>query len=141
MAHGDSLPEESTRPKVVLRKLTDSEKAFRAAALAADRIDLDADIKLMAREFLKLRSAQPMASAPRDGTKFLAYLYRERDDENASFGEWREIFYRPYEAMKGWHTPWHAGDPFDSHSGGPAPEHFGEDVPIAWLPLPTRPRL
>lgn len=87
------------------------------------------------------RDVRSMATAPRDGTHILAYLYRERDDENAAFGEWREIFYRPYEAMKGWNTPWHAGDPFDSHSCDFAPEHFGEAVPIAWLPLPPRPPL
>jgi hypothetical protein len=80
-----------------------------------------------------------MSSAPRDGTHFLAYLYQAPDDEDyRGFGEWREIFYKATDRF-GFNTPWHAGDPHDSHSGSEAPEHFGEAIPIAWLPLPTKP--
>lgn len=82
---------------------------------------------------------QPMNTAPRDGTHFLAYLYRAPDDDDyRGFGEWREIFYKAYRSPFG-HLPWHAGDPYDSHDQAGACEHFGEAVPIAWLPLPARP--
>lgn len=80
-----------------------------------------------------------MESAPRDGTHILAFLYQAPVDESyRGFGEWREIFWEPYRGPLG-QMPWHAGDPFDSHSGREAPEHFGEAVPIAWLPLPATP--
>jgi hypothetical protein len=80
-----------------------------------------------------------MNSAPRDGTHILAYLYSEPDDCGYSgFGEWREIFWKEDRIMS---LNWHAGDPWDSHSGNQAPEHFGDGVPIAWLPLPPKPQV
>jgi hypothetical protein len=87
-----------------------------------------------------------MASAPRDGTHFLAYCYHppaagteiDPDVTYPGFGEWREIFYKANGPMS---TCWHAGDPYDSHSGREAPEHFGPGLPMAWLPLPPAPRL
>ena len=84
---------------------------------------------------------QPMATAPRNGTRILAYLYSEPDDCGyRGFGEWREIYWKPYRSL-GMFLPWHAGDPWDSHDQIEAPDHFGEAVPIAWLPCPTPPVL
>jgi len=88
---------------------------------------------------------QPMGTAPQDGTRILAVLYREACEDmdgirRKAFAEVREIFYQPYTQL-GMFLPWHAGDPFDSHEGM-APDHFGEAVPIAWLPrtvLPAAP--
>lgn len=83
--------------------------------------------------------ARPMATAPKDGTHILAYLWSAPDDCGyRGFGEWREIWWKPYTGL-GMFMPWHAGDLFDSHTAGEAPEHFGEGVPIGWLPLPKRP--
>jgi hypothetical protein len=129
--------------EVVLRKLTSAERAHRAAIMVADKREVDrAEIELMAAEFQRATQSQPMETAPRDGTLFLAYLYYAADDEDyRGFGEWREIFYKEHQAMLGWHTPWHAGDPYDSHSGEVADTHYGEAVPIAWLPLPRRPNI
>jgi hypothetical protein len=86
-----------------------------------------------------MTKAEGMSTAPRDGTHILAFLYREGDDDHRAFGEWREIWWRPYKSL-GMFMPWHAGNPADSHSG-PAPEHFGEGVPVAWLPKPPTPPL
>jgi hypothetical protein len=85
--------------------------------------------------------SRSMDSAPKDGTHILAYLYTAPDDCGyRGFGEWREIWWKPYDSL-GMFMPWHAGDPFDSHTRGEAPEHFGEGVPIAWTPLPQRLRV
>lgn len=130
--------------KVALRKLTEAERGRRAAALLAANANAyvsEDDIKLMAVEFCKATQAQPMDTAPRDGTHILAFLYQAPDDyEYRGFGEWREIWFGKAVRFMDAHMPWHAGDPHDSHSGGEAPEHFGEGVPIAWLPLPARPQ-
>lgn len=82
----------------------------------------------------------PMEAAPKDGTHILAVLLREgiRDMDGVwrpTFREVREIWYRPY-VQFGMQLPWHAGDPFDSHDGM-APDHFGEDVPEKWAPMPA----
>lgn len=84
---------------------------------------------------------KPIETAPRDGTRILAYLYSPPDDCGVpGFGEWREVYYRPYKSpILGWSMPWHAGNPDDSHSGEEPPDHFGEGVPIAWMPLPPKP--
>lgn len=83
---------------------------------------------------------QPMETAPRDGTHILAYLYHGPDDCGyPGFGEWREIWWKPFKAVMDMQLPWHAGDPAESHTHGEAPEHFGEGVPIAWVPLPPTP--
>lgn len=126
---------------IVLRNLTEHEKARRAAALViAGKPVSGKDVVLLAHEFNKIRYEQPMDTAPRDGTHILAYLYSEPDDCGyLGFGEWREIWWKPYSSI-GMELPWHAGDVFDSHTAGEAPEHFGEGVPIAWMPLPERPR-
>lgn len=83
-------------------------------------------------------------TAPRDGTRILASLYREASVDMdgfkmKAFREVREIWYQPYQIM-GMQMPWHAGDPYDSHDGM-APEHMGEAVPTHWQPLPTPPAL
>lgn len=103
------------------------------------------DVAARMGDFLKHQvmrwpGGREMSDAPRDGTHILAYLYMAPDDEDyPGFGEWREIFYKPGNGgVTGWSMPWRAGDPFDSHSGDP-PECMGENVPIAWLPLPARP--
>ena len=83
-----------------------------------------------------------MASAPKDGTHILAVLHREACEDmdgirREPFSEIREIFFQPYTQLDMF-LPWHAGDPFDSHEGL-APEHMGEAVPVAWLPVPALP--
>lgn len=88
-------------------------------------------------------NAEPrdMQSAPRDGTHILAYLYHAPDDEDyRGFGEWREIWWKPYVCM-GMHLPWHCGDPADSHDAAGASDHMGEGLPIAWMLLPKKPSL
>lgn len=113
--------------------------------------ELDAMHSEAATALASLSAAHPgwrdMASAPLDGTKIIAILYRETCEDmdgvkRAAFSEIREIWFRPYTQF-GMFLPWHAGDPFDSHEGM-APDHFGEAVPIAWLPraiLPPAPAL
>lgn len=128
-------------PKPVTRKLTEAEQAVRLANVVLDRpgIDPDGDLTILARQLLRQRELLPMSIAPRDGTHILAYLHSDPDDCGyRGFGEWREIWWKPYENF-GCFMPWHAGDPFDSHSGNEAPEHFGEAIPIAWMPLPENP--
>jgi hypothetical protein len=61
-----------------------------------------------------------MDSAPRDGTHILAYLFFE----SSGFGEWREVYWNPFENL------WHASHPTQA---------FSDDVPAAWFPLPPRP--
>lgn len=82
---------------------------------------------------------QKIETAPRDGTHILGYLRRSGDSEMLPFGEWREIWYRPF-ILLGMSVPWHAGDPADSHSGNDAPDHFGEGCPTHWMPLPAPPQ-
>lgn len=101
-------------------------------------------------DFLRRAAPQPapavgewrdMSSAPKDGTHILAKLHREAIEDmdgirRKDFAEIREIWYRPYPCpIFGHDMPWHAGDPFDSHDGM-APDHMGENVPIAWMPVP-----
>lgn len=130
----------------VTRKLTEAEFAFRLAHKILDRVsaDPDDDLATLARQLLRAQerfTPRDMIDAPRDGTRFLAYLYHAPDDEDyRGFGEWREIFYKPFtDPLFGASMPWHAGDPFDSHEGNEAPDHFGIAVPIAWVPLPDKP--
>lgn len=84
---------------------------------------------------------QTMDTAPKDGTRILAKLHREAIADmdgirRKAFTEIREIWYREWrDPIFGGNMPWHAGDPFDSHDGM-APDHMGEGVPIAWMPLP-----
>lgn len=86
------------------------------------------------------RGPRPMERAPRDGTHILGYLYSAPDDCGyRGFGEWREIYYKEIIGLMGMRLCWHAGDPDDGHTGNEAPEHYGEGVPIAWLPLPPSP--
>lgn len=132
--------------KVVVRKLTEREQAVRLAHKVLDRVsaDPDDDLAMLARQLLRAdehRTGRPMDAAPRDGTHFLAYLYHAPDDyDYPGFGEWREIWYEPSpDPIFGGQMTWAAGDSHDSHDGG-APDHFGPDVPIAWVPLPDRPR-
>lgn len=130
----------------VTRKLTETEFAHRLANKVLDRVnaDPDDDIAILARQFLRSQERlepRPMSTAPRDGTHILAYLYSGPDDFGyRGFGEWREIFYKPMTIVQGWNTCWHAGDPDDSHEGNDPPDHFGESVPVAWMPLPRPPR-
>lgn len=89
------------------------------------------------------QSWQPIETAPKDGTHILAILHREAtaDCEGRrwpAFSEAREIWYQPFKCpIFGDTMPWHAGDPCDSN--GTAPDHFGEDVPTHWMPLPPPP--
>jgi hypothetical protein len=85
-----------------------------------------------------------MDTAPKDGTHILALIHREGihdmdDNWMPAFTEVRELWYAPYGAI-GMNLPWHAGDPFDSHDGM-ADCHFGESVPIGWLPMTALPPL
>jgi len=78
---------------------------------------------------------------PRDGTHILAILRRDGsyDMDNIwrpTFEEIREIWYKPY-TMFHMFLPWHAGDPFDSHDSVASCEHYGEDVPVKWCPMPA----
>src|SRR5689334_7329984 len=120
----------------VTRTLTESEKAARLAQRILDRVDADPDddLAVLARQLVRARERfipRPMSQAPRDGTPILAYLYSEPDDCGyKGFGEWREIWWKPYTSI-GMFLPWHAGDPYDSHTSSEAPEHFGERLPIA----------
>ena len=83
---------------------------------------------------------QPMSTAPRDGTHFLAYLYHEPDGEGrGEHGEWREIWWKQFkDPVFGGQMPWHAGDDFETHSleRGCGDSHYGEAVPLCWIPLP-----
>jgi hypothetical protein len=83
---------------------------------------------------------QPMSTAPRDGTHFLAYLYHEPDSEGrGGHGEWREIWWKPWtDPVFRSQMSWHAGDDFDlrEEGQGVGDSHFGEAVPLCWLPLP-----
>lgn len=130
--------------KPVTRKLSEREQAIRLADAVLDRtgIDPDSDVAVLARQLLRLHERvrpMPMHMAPRDGTHILAYLYSEPDDCGyRGFGEWREIWWKPYQSL-GMDMPWHAGDPADSHTRGEAPEHFGEGVPVVWLQIPNNP--
>ena len=85
---------------------------------------------------------QPMSTAPRDGTHFLAYLYHEPDsDGRGEHGEWLEIWYKQFRdpVFGGMAMCWHAGDDFDAHQSerGCGDSHYGEAVPLCWLPLPV----
>jgi hypothetical protein len=118
---------------------------YPAGREAGPRVEYDSDgIDRRIRSALLPRQPEgwrDMGSAPKDGTHILAKLHREAavdmdDIRRPAFTEIREIWYRPYMApVFGHDMPWHAGDPFDSHDGM-APDHFGADVPIAWMPLP-----
>jgi hypothetical protein len=129
----------------VTRKLSEEEWAARLANTVLDRpgIDPDCYLAVLSRQLLRLQeryAPHSMETAPRDGTRILAYLYSDPDDDGyRGFGEWREIWWKPYTSL-GMAMPWHAGDPHDSHTHGEAPEHFGEGVPVAWMPIPRRPR-
>jgi hypothetical protein len=83
---------------------------------------------------------QSMSTAPRDGTHFLAYLYHEPDGEGrGEHGEWREIWWKPFkDPVFGFEMPWHAGDDFDlrDEGQGVGDSHYGEAVPLCWMPLP-----
>lgn len=109
----------------------------------ARKLDRQVEQNVPSRQLLRLQeryAPHPMETAPRDGTRILAYLYSDPDDDGyKGFGEWREIWWKPYTSL-GMAMPWHAGDPHDSHTHGEAPEHFGEGVPVAWMPIPRRPR-
>jgi hypothetical protein len=125
------------------RKLTETERAARIAHKVLDRPGGDPDdtLAMLARQFLRARERfkpRPMSEAPRDGTRFLAYLYWSPCSNHPGFGEWREIFFKEWRGPFG-PMPWHAGDPWDSHSGEPGSDHFGIAVPIAWVPLPDKP--
>lgn len=139
---GTILRGDENMEKQVLRDLTKEERAYRVANVVLEKSTEDSDAAILARQLLRERekyTGRPMPLAPKDGTHILAYLYSEPDDCGyKGFGEWREIFYKPYTSM-GMYLPWHAGDPADSHSGDGAPEHFGENVPIAWIGLPINP--
>ena len=130
-------------PKVT-RSLTETELAIRLANQVLDQpnADPDDDLAMLSRQLLRARenfAPRSMETAPRDGSHFLGYLYSAPDDGNyRGFGEWREIFFREYRGPFG-PMPWHAGDPYDSHDGAGADSHFGEALPIAWLPLPPVP--
>ena len=69
-----------------------------------------------------LRRPRSMDSAPRDGTRILAYL----SGGDRRFGEWREFYWNPFDSM------WHAGEP---------PQTFADDALKGWVPLPSRPPL
>lgn len=104
------------------------------------QLERDKALGIDAESLRRNQVPQPMDTAPRDGTHVLAYLYTAPDDCGyRGFGEWREIWWNPYRSL-GMEMPWHAGDPWDSHSQAEPPEHFGDGVPVAWLPLPPRPR-
>ena len=81
---------------------------------------------------------QPMSTAPRDGTHILAYLYHEPDSGGrGEHGEWREIWWKVMrDPVFGGEMPWHAGDDFDLRDRGCGDSHYGEAVPLCWLPLP-----
>lgn len=129
--------------QVVIVARNDGESEAHVRSFGRDSKNLGAAAWLGAfirQQLARLASPRDMSAAPRDGTHILAYLYMAPDDvDYPGFGEWREIFYKPCDSgIAGWSLPWRAGDPFDSHSGDP-PECMGENVPIAWLPLPERP--
>lgn len=119
------------------------------AALQREKAELRARAETAERQLAELaaQSGAPegwrdMSSAPKDGTRILALIFREAchdmdDVRRPAFAEVKEVFYKPY-VQFGMNLPWHSGDPFDSHEGM-APEHMGEAVPIGWLPRNTLP--
>lgn len=104
--------------------MSEREDAIRIANFILDRVnaDPDGDLAVLARQFLRAISPvrQPIASAPKDGTEFIAFengeLYRcawaERDD-----GEGR--------VDCGWWDFWN--------------ESF--EYPTHWMPLPEPPSI
>ena len=70
-----------------------------------------------------------MATAPRDGSHFLALERIGVEDSDREVLEWREIWFEPKRWFMGGKSTWLA-------QNGEA--QFGEDCFVGWMPLPSK---